>query len=882
MTDIENKIKHTVDAIKGSSGPKEKREILFHAIKGLPKTSEVLPLYQLSLDEVSMIKDSSERTVSLLELLKEIPSTNDFLPLYSKAVELTIDAVGSIMEPISRKSKLLRIADELPKTEEFTGLRIQALRIAMGLSDKPHHVKASLAEIARELPKSSDYEFYRRHTLLGIAGIVPKTGEFMSLYKEAIRLAMDAAGVIEEPYYREYALLYIARELPDTEECFFLYKEAMTEAYKAASALNDLIARKYALLDILKALPRTAEFFTLFQQIIKQALEFYSVRKSMEDVEILGRLDYFLAGEQRKITESKKARYAKAKYAVLLARELEDFGLQLNDIRLIETIQPYTHVWIQPPEIRDTARKVVNHLEALRTAYHGKEVERPVFVGEYYPASKIHARRKKKEAVEDSLSIDVGATNTVIMRKKGDAQPAFISLGPISKAYGEAYTVPTLLSRETNAIGLEAIGKEPVMDIKKMLLSGSPKGRDYMERYIRILYQHLKKALGSGRFPFFSGSLADMLYITVPVGFQDYKRAMREIIEKTIKGVKIEFIEEPLAAAVGYQVAEERDKVAMLVDFGGSTLDVMVLRLNIDEVHVAAKPDRSKILGGHDIDLWLADFLGRKAGITGDVLPALVLKAEEIKISLSEHRAVPFEWDGVEVCRVTREDLEEVLAEHDFYKVVDRTVSYVLKKAEKVGIRKDMIETVLLTGGSSQIPSFKEKIDHIFPRLRGQNAIYDHDPLSAVARGAALYGTRDIFDRHLSMAYAVRYATKNKDAPFSYEVVLEKGEPLPLEKAFKITPANILGIQDEIYLELFEVPEGLIVRRWVTEGGIEFIKQEIKYTHGMSLKGFEIITLPAKESPDDADMTFCINETGHLKIKYGKEAVELETTIRLQ
>ncbi|MEK7851991.1 MAG: hypothetical protein AAB275_08900, partial [Deltaproteobacteria bacterium] len=530
MTEIEIRIKHTIDVIQSSSSHREKRDILFHSIKGLPKTFEALPLYRLTLDEISKVEHPSDRTASLLELLKEVPTSKEFLPLYSKVAELAIDAVGSIEEPISRKSKLLRIADELPKTEEFTGLRIQALRIALDLSDKPHHRKSSLKEIAWELPKSSDYEFYRRYTLLGIAGVIPKSGEFLGLYKEAIGLAMDAVRVIEGPYYRQYALLYIARELPDTEEYFLLYKEAMAGAFKAASEIDDLIARKYALLDILKELPRTAEFFTLFQQIIKQALEFYSVRKSMEEVEILGRLDYFLAGEQRKITESKKARYAKAKYAVLLAKELEDFGLQLNDIRLIETIQPYTHIWIQPPEIRDTARKVVNHLEALRTAYHGKEIERPVFVREYYPASKIHARRKEKEAAEDSLSIDVGATNTVIMRKKGDAQPTFISLGPISKAYGEAYAVPTLLSRETNAIGLEAIGKEPVMDIKKMLLSGTPKGREYMERYIRILHQHLKKALGSGRFPFFSGSLADMLYITVPVGFQDYKRAMEEII----------------------------------------------------------------------------------------------------------------------------------------------------------------------------------------------------------------------------------------------------------------------------------------------------------------------------------------------------------------
>ena len=391
---------------------------------------------------------------------------------------------------------------------------------------------------------------------------------------------------------------------------------------------------------------------------------------------------------------------------------------------------------------------------------------------------------------------------------------------------------------------------------------------------------------GGKRFSFFQNPSTDILYITVPVGFHRYRKDLKELVEKTIKDIKIELVEEPLAAAIGYQTAEERDKVIMLIDFGGCTLNTMILRLNIHEVHVVAKPDRAKTLGGHDIDIWLAEHLAEKTGIQRESVQydKLILKAEEIKIWLSEQRVAPFEWDGNEVCKVSREDLEDVLARHGFYKIIDRSISYLLKRAEKVGVRKDMIEAVLLTGGSSQIPSFKDKIFHLFPNLKEQNAIYDHSPISAVARGGALYATKDVItDRHLAMAYALRYTTNNKEKPYSYKLILESGESLPLEKTFRITPARTLGAQDEIYLELFEAPETMVTRRWAAEAGMEFIKQEIKQGKDMALTGLNIVTLPFKQPIDeDIDITFRVDDRAHLLIRYGKENATIETGLRLQ
>lgn len=802
-------------------------------------------------------------------------------------IKYKIDEADGITEPISRKTKLLRIADEIPKAEEFTKLRLHAMRLALDIADTGRHKKASLEEIARELPKSSDISFYRNYTLLGIAGKLPKTDEFASLYKDAIQMAIDAVAVIKEPYYREYALIYIAKELPKTEDYSALHKRVIEEAFFAAKVIQDPFAKEHALIEILHEIPKREEFYGLLNDVIREALDFYAAKNRLKNIDLLGRIDYLIAGEQRRLSESKKTRYTKEKYAVILARELEQIGDQFNDIRLIETIRPFTHVWIQPAALRAAARKIVGHLENLKTQYHGREIERPVFISEYRPAFESRRISRQKAEPKDCISIDLGATNTVIMRRKGKSMPESVSLGTIANKYAETYIVPSIINLETNAIGAEALEKPHIANFKKMLLDGNPRGRDYMERYLRILYQDIKKTVTSReRVSLFRSGMPDAIYITVPVGFQNYRKALKEISESIAKGSNIEFVEEPLAAAIGYRAAEERDKVVALIDFGGCTLNTMMLRLNINEVYVIAKPDRAKTLGGHDIDIWLAEHLAKKIGmaIEDAGYNKLVRRAEEIKIALSEHNLAPFEWEGNKVCDVSRQELEDVLAAHDFYKIIDRSMSYLLKKAEKVGVKKDMIEAVILTGGSSQIPSFKEKIEHLFPKLKVQNAVYSHSPLSAVAKGAALYPAKNMVrDRHLSTAYALRYATKDKDAAYSYKLILESGEPLPLEKTYNITPARMLGPQDEIHLELFEISEGLLTRRWIVEGGVEFIKQEIKPTKDIALKGFKIITLPFKKPIEgDIHVTFNVDDRGHLLIKYGKDNAEIGTDIMLQ
>ncbi len=928
ILNMDELLKETIEAVNSTVDSKEKRDIVLQVAVGLPKIPESLPAYKMSLKLITEIEDPNEKRSAFQTFIKEIPLTDDFTGLYSNAVELHIEAAKEINDPKSKKSSLLRIAndipdkaelsflykhatrgaieainlvddtftrrfglasiaDALPKEDDYTELRLYAMSLALGLSNEPGCKKNSLEEIANELPKTCDYEFYRKNTFLGITNRLPKTGKFLPLYTQAIDQAIKAATVISEPYYSKYALLFIANELPKSEDFLPLYKEALTLAFKISCTIEDIFVRQFAFMEILRELPKTPDFHSLLLQVVETMLPLHSVRNKVADLSAIDILDYVIVAEERKMNESKKKRYTRENYAQKLSKELDTFGHQLNDIRFIEVLKPYMHVWVQPRDLRNSIKKVVDHLENLKQQFHGKEIERPVLIKEEYSAYERHLPDKetieKSYDVKDTIAIDLGATNTVIMRKKGAEKPHSISLEPISRKYGETFSIPTLLSLETNSIGVEAINHNPVINIKRLLLTGNDKGKEYMEAYFRLLYQHLKKITFSGSWlNRLSGNLPYKFHITVPVGFRDYRNDLKDILKKSIKSLKMKLIEEPLAAAIGYQVAEDRDKIVMVIDFGGCTLDIMVVRLNIKEVHVVAKPDRSAILGGQDIDIWLAEYLADILGIPKKDLPLkLIIKAEEIKIALSSHNVVPFEWDGSEICKISRENFEEILEKHDFYKTIDRTISYIFKKTQKLGIKKEAIESVLLTGGSSQILSFKDKIGYTFQELREQNAIYDHSPLSVVAEGAALFGTKDVIDRHLGMAYAIRH--KAKDKPYSYEIILEKGEALPLEKTFRVSPSRTLGLQKEIFLELIEVPDSLITRRWEKESGLEYIKQVMKPSIDVELKNFKIVNLPFdKPIDEDICITFCIDKLGYLKIRYGSNQTELQAGIRLQ
>jgi len=441
---------------------------------------------------------------------------------------------------------------------------------------KKVYQKPSLETVAKGLPKTSDYSFYRRYTLLGVTKELPKEKIFLDMYREAIQLAIDAVAFTEEPFYKKYALLFIAEELKKDGRCQDLYMRAVSDAYEATITIREPLTRENALIELLKELPKTPEFAELLIGTIDHALRFFTIKRWMEDIEVLEIVDRLLLSEEAGLKESKQRMFYRGKYSKMLSRELEEIGDQLKDIRLIETLKPYTHVWIQPKSLRDSVRKVLAGLESLKDVFHGREIEVPLFTGESHPY--VSRRLPVKEAVSnDCISIDLGATNTVVMRKKRAALPEFITLPLISKKYDSTVVIPTVLGAKTDSIGAEVAADDSLCDIKQSLLEGNERGKVLMTRFFHILYHRINGS-GVSRGWFFRSpkNLAEVIYITVPVGFHYYLKSMDEITKNTVRGADIKFIEEPLAAAIGYQVAETSDRVVMIIDFGGSTFNTTI------------------------------------------------------------------------------------------------------------------------------------------------------------------------------------------------------------------------------------------------------------------------------------------------------------------
>ena len=304
----------------GIENPADRKWLLLAIASELPRTTEFTHLYTVVLSHAirsaNDIVDPKARKDALLDVIYDIPQKPDFRPLYTQGMGYAIKAADEISAPQHRIHALLSMAKEIPTAPGYNSLRLKALKLALNLAttvSRPIYEKNRLNDIARTLPKSSDVSFYRQYTLLGIAKEIPKSGEFLGLYKEAVRLAIAAATTIEEPFYRKYALCYIAEDLSTAPESLSLYKHTVMEAFKAASAIVDPLVRIHALIDILKLFPKTADFSPMLRQTLKDILDFYTLRKRIKDITPMEVIDFILFAEEKGVLDSKKAKFTKNK-----------------------------------------------------------------------------------------------------------------------------------------------------------------------------------------------------------------------------------------------------------------------------------------------------------------------------------------------------------------------------------------------------------------------------------------------------------------------------------------------------------------------------------------------------------------------------------------
>jgi molecular chaperone DnaK len=207
-------------------------------------------------------------------------------------------------------------------------------------------------------------------------------------------------------------------------------------------------------------------------------------------------------------------------------------------------------------------------------------------------------------------------------------------------------------------------------------------------------------------------------------------------------------VAEPCAGGVarGMGAAGVGSAPVLVYDFGGGTLDATVLQRDGLRLRVLAAGG-DDCLGGDDLDTafarWVASGVYRLQGVdvTRDavVWDRIQRQCELVKRALSSAPEARFQLRDAFSLGGRAQHLDymvrrEHLAPH-WAELVDRSIAAAAQVVDQAGVQDlARLGAVLLIGGTTFVPMVRVGVAQAFPRP----CVYEDDPQTAVARGAAL------------------------------------------------------------------------------------------------------------------------------------------------
>lgn len=206
-------------------------------------------------------------------------------------------------------------------------------------------------------------------------------------------------------------------------------------------------------------------------------------------------------------------------------------------------------------------------------------------------------------------------------------------------------------------------------------------------------------------------------------------------------------VEEPLAAAVYYEIAgEEKAQKVLLYDLGSHAFNVSVVLTQGGALSVAGS--ESLAFGGKKLDLLIANFLGdqftrahtfdpREQGTP--VTQLLTTTAEQMKIELASGK--PLSRKTLVLCG---KSLECVLTRTQFDQIAEpllqQTFDACRTLLDKLNLGWSDLNRVMLIGGSTQLPVVRRNVSA--ESGKAESAIICKNPQHAVVYGAAILASR--------------------------------------------------------------------------------------------------------------------------------------------
>lgn len=245
-------------------------------------------------------------------------------------------------------------------------------------------------------------------------------------------------------------------------------------------------------------------------------------------------------------------------------------------------------------------------------------------------------------------------------------------------------------------------------------------------------------------------SCAGIVFSVPPGAGAAYESWLSQVA--TMSGIgRIRFIDEARAAALGYGMPVSAGEVFLHVDLGSRSITVSLLRSDTDTTPSTPDPHCRLLgrieedLGGMVVDEWTGKSdealschsVGYNAVDTGDVPPGIPIGP-------------------------------------DYLKGLERAVRHSLQLAFNHGYPKDRITGILVTGWGGNTLSVRDVLTAEF----GQERVYWNRPLTAIALGAARFGSECIETDQIRCRYAIRFWNADLRR-YEYRPVVHPGMPFP-------------------------------------------------------------------------------------------------------
>ncbi len=301
------------------------------------------------------------------------------------------------------------------------------------------------------------------------------------------------------------------------------------------------------------------------------------------------------------------------------------------------------------------------------------------------------------------------------------------------------------------------------------------------------------------------GSKPTQAVVTVPAYFSDRQKFCTRAAAQQAGLTQVKLLPEPTAAAIafGLDSLSEDDSLSLMVfDLGGGTFDMSVLSISGGHFMEIAKGG-DMWLGGDDIDQLLYDQViervknktglshldplihslsaNDQARFTGE----LRRSCEQAKRELSQNPEAQIECFGI-----LRDeqgdwlDIDEVITREEFEQwlqpFMDRLEQLTRALVAEIYFEVELIDQVLMVGGSSLIPAVQALMGRIF----GGDKVRLHPrPMFAVAEGAAIWAQQNFsseeVETRLEIMHSVTHDYYLQLAEGKRQRLVERNSPLP-------------------------------------------------------------------------------------------------------